>query len=299
MIKLMHIYLRQFLLLFTPPFSFAKRLTLGMLLLNLVVIGLAAFAIHEDQHEHERRARTNVQNLSQLLANDLGDVFFRSDLVLRTVVDEIEKNLVKGALQPAQLVVFLKQQRSHLPEIISLRVTDENGLISFGEGVSAGSPVDISDREHFILQRGNPNAGLIIARPVKTRISKEWAIPLTRRFNHPNGRFAGIVAITVPVAYFVNQFSKLDLGTHGLVAMRSAEHVSMARFPELQEGGGAIGQFAVSDQLRILLKDNPASVTYVAPSPADHIERIYSYQKLKDYPLYVVAGLATKDIMLE
>jgi diguanylate cyclase (GGDEF)-like protein/PAS domain S-box-containing protein len=295
----MQTYFKQFFSLLTHPPSFSKRLVVGILLLNLLVIGLAVFTIHEDRLEHERRARTTAQNLAQLLANDLSAVFGRSDLVLLSVVDEIEKQLAAGTVQRTRLDAYLTQQQSHLPEIISLRVTDEKGLIRYGEGVQPGTPVYISDREHFIQQLGNPKAGLVIARPIKTRISKEWAIPLSRRINHPNGRFAGIVSINISIAYFVNKFAKLDLGSHGLVVMRSAEHLSMARFPELQEGGGAIGQFAISDQLRNLLKDNPGSVTYVAHSPADRIERIFSYQKLADYPLYVVAGLATQDVLNE
>ena len=290
-------YLTQFFSLMKQPLSFAKRLLIGLLLLNLLLIGMAVFIIRDDRLEHENRARTTVQNLSQLLANDLGDVFNRSDLVLRTVVDEIEKQLATGAIQRSQLDAFLKHQQSHLPEIISLRVTDGVGLVRYGEGVPMGTPVDISDRDHFILQKGNPKAGLVIAKPVKARISKEWSIPLSRRIIRPNGDFAGIAYINIPVAYFVKKFSVLDLGSHGLVAMRSTDNIAMARFPEMQEGGGAIGQFAISDQLRSLLKGNPGSVTYVAHSPADRIERIFSYQKLANYPLYVVPGLALQDVL--
>jgi diguanylate cyclase (GGDEF)-like protein/PAS domain S-box-containing protein len=292
-------YFMQSFSFLVPPLSFAKRLFIGLLLLNLLVIILAAFTIHEDRLEHERRARTNAQNLSQLLANDLSAVFDRSDLVLRTVGDETEKQLATGAIQRVRLDAFLKQQQSHLPEITSLRVTDENGLVRYGEGVPAGSAVDLSDREFFILQRGNPKAGLVITRPVKSRISKEWIIPLSRRINRRNGDFAGIVYANIPVAYFVNKFDDLNLGSNGLIALRSAEHISIARYPEVLEGGGAVGQFALSDQLRSLLKDNPDSVTYVAPSPSDRIERIFSYHILADYPLYVVAGLATGDILDE
>jgi diguanylate cyclase (GGDEF)-like protein/PAS domain S-box-containing protein len=291
--------MKQFISMLTQPMGFAKRLFAGMLLLNLLVIGLAAFTIREDRQEHENRARTTAQNLSLLLASDLSDDFDHSNLVLRNVVDEVEERLAAGTVQGAQLDAFLRQQQSYLPEIINLRVTDANGLVRYGDGVSAGTAFDISDRDHFIRQRGNPKAGLVVARPVKARTSKEWVIPLSRRINRPNGKFAGIVYINISVAYFVNKFAKLDLGSHGLVAMRSAEHISMARFPELREGGGAIGQFAISDQLRSLLKDNPDSVTYIAPSPADRVERIYTYQKLRDYPLYVVAGLATQDVMQE
>lgn len=295
----MHTYFKKLLSLKIHPLNFTRRMVIWMLLLNLLVIGLAAFTIHEDRLEHERRARITAQNLSTLLANDLNAVFARSDLVLRTVVDEIEELLAAGPVQRVRLDAFLKQQQSHLPEIISLRATDDNGLVRYGEGVQTGTPVDLSDRDFFILQRGNPKAGLVIARPVKARISKEWVIPISRRINRPNGNFAGIVYLNIPVTYFVNKFAALNLGSQGLITLRSTEHISMARYPEVLEGGGAIGQFAISDQLRNLLKNNPVSVTYVAPSPADHIERFFSYQKLDGYPLYVVAGLAMRDILDE
>jgi len=123
-----------------PSLSFAKRLMIGMLLLNLLVIGLAIIAIREDRLEHEARARINVHNLAHLLEFDISAVFGRSDLVLRTVVDEIERQLVSGSLNRQRLDSFLKQQHTHLPEITSLRVTDENGLVRFGEGVPAGPP---------------------------------------------------------------------------------------------------------------------------------------------------------------
>lgn len=295
----MHTHFKRLFSLITQPLNFTRRTVIGILLLNLLVIGLATFTIHEDRIEHERRARITAQNLSQLLENDLSAVFGRSDLFLRTVVDEIEKQLAAGTIQRVRLDAYLTQQKSHLPEIISLRVTDVNGLVRYGEGVPTGTPIDISDREHFIQQKGNPKAGLVIAKPVKARISNEWSIPVSSRINRPNGDFAGIVYVNIPVAYFVKKFGKLDLGSHGLVAMRSTDNISMARFPEMLEGGGAIGQFAISDQLRNLLKDNPDSVTYVTHSPADRIERFFSYRKLAGYPLYVVAGLATQDIMNE
>lgn len=200
------------------PLSFGRRLIIGMLLLNLLVIGLAIFVVKEDRLEHMGRARINARNLANLLEHDVSAVFDRSDLVLLTVADEIERQLLAGPIQRQRLEAFLKQQQTHLPEIISLRITDENGLVRFGEGVPTGTRVDLSDREHFILQKGNPKAGLVIAKPVKARISKEWSIPLSRRLNYRNGDFAGIVYINIPVSYFVRKFASLDLGSNGLIA---------------------------------------------------------------------------------
>lgn len=285
--------------LFRSSRAFAARLVAGVLLLNLVVIGLAAFVIYEDRIEHDARARITVQNLSQLLERDLSAVFDRIDLALRIVADDIEKQSAAGVMDGARLNAFLKHHQTHVAEIISLRVTDADGLVRYGEGVSAGSTVDLADREFFIAHRGDPKAGLVIAKPVQARISREWVIPVSRRLSRPDGAFAGIVYVNVPVAYFVKKFSELTLGPHGLVALRSVEHVSMARYPAVPDGGGQVGQFALSDQLRVLLKDSPDSASYVAPSPSDHIERTFSYRRLKEYPLYVVVGLASQDILRE
>jgi diguanylate cyclase (GGDEF)-like protein/PAS domain S-box-containing protein len=279
--------------------NFTIRLVTGIVLLNLVVIGLAAFAIYADRFEHEERARVTAQNLSLLLEREVGSVLDRLDLGLQVAADEYEELAALGPIDEAGFNAFLKHLQSHLREIISLRVTDANGLVRYGEGLQAGTAVDLSDSEFFIHQRDNPKAGLVIAKPVQARISKEWVIALSRRLNRPGGAFAGIVYVNISVSYFVKKFSVLEMGSHGLVALRSMDHLSMARYPQAEQGGGAVGQSALSDQLRGLLTDNPSSVTYIAPSPTDHIERIYSYNKLKDYPLYVIVGLARQDTLSE
>lgn len=279
--------------------NFASRLVLGVLLLNGVVLGLAASAIYADRLEHTARARITAQNVSLLLEREISAVFDRLDLSLHIAAEEIEKQLAAGTLNEERLAAFLKLHQSHLPEVISLRVTDAQGIVRYGDGVVAATRVDLSDREHFIVPRGNPRAGMVIARPVKARISQAWSIPVSRRLNRADGEFAGIVYVNVPVAYFVKKFSALALGSHGVVALRSMDQVSVARFPEMQEGGGAVGQVAISDQLRSLLRDNPSSITYIAPSPTDHVERIFSYNKLANYPLYVIVGLAMQDTLAE
>jgi hypothetical protein len=268
----------------SSPRHFTARLVAGILLLNLVVMGLAAFAIYEDKLEHEGRARVVTQNLSLLLEHDVSAVFDRIELSLNIVADEHDELVAAGPINAVVFNAFLKHLQSHLSEIISLRVTDANGLVRYGEGVQAGTRVDLSDREFFVQQSGNPKAGLVIGKPVQARISKEWVIPVSRRLNRPSGAFAGIAYANIPVAYFVQKFSSLNLGKHGLVILRSVDHISMARYPEVQEGGGVVGQYALTDQLRNLLRDNPDSVTYVAPSPSDHIERTFSYRKLAAYP---------------
>jgi len=282
---------------FRFPRNFTARMVAGIVLFNLAVVGLAAFAIHEDRLEHEARARVSAQNLSLLLEREISAVFDRIDLALFIVVDGIEAQSTAKGLDKARLNAVLTDHQAHLPETFSLRATDANGVVRHGDGVSAGTVIDLSESEYFVLQRSNPKAGLVIAKPVQAGISKKWVIPVSRRLNRPDGAFAGIVYGNIPVDYFVKKFASLTLGPHGMVALRSVEHISMARYPVVQEGVGLIGQFTLSDQLRSLLKDNPGSVTYVARSPSDHIERTFAYHQLANFPFYVVVGLSTQDTL--
>lgn len=278
---------------------FNGRLLGGLLLLNLLGLGLAARAIYDDRMEREGQARVSVQNISLLLERETNAVFDRVDLGLHTVVDEVESQIANGRVNDERLNAFLKHHQGHLPETVSLRVTDANGRVRHGEGVLPTQEINLRDREFFILQRENLKAGPVIGKPLRDRINQAWSIPVSRRVNRPGGEFAGIVYINIPVAYFVKKFASLELGPHGLVALRSAELISMARYPEVQEGGGVVGQVAHSEQLRDLFKTQRSSATYVARSPSDEIERTFSYNKLANYPLFLIVGMARQDYLAE
>jgi diguanylate cyclase (GGDEF)-like protein/PAS domain S-box-containing protein len=273
---------------------FTLRLISGLLLLNLLVIGLVGWVLNESRVEYQQQARTTSQNLSRMLEYDIGSTFDRIDLVLKNVVDEFETQLATGRGDESRLNSFLGRQHRRLPDLVSLRVADPEGLVRYGEGVDRNGPLNVSDSEYFIQQRGNPKAGLVIGKPLRAPIGHEWSIPVSRRLNRPGGEFAGVVFANLPVAYFVKKFSSLQIG-RGIIALRTNDFIALARYPEAKEGAGVLGQPSASDELRRLLQDNPKSVTYVTDSPSDHLERTLSYNKLANYPLYVVVGLASKD----
>lgn len=277
------------------PHGFTVRLVLGTLLLNGLVVALAALAIADGRITHGEHARITVQNVSLLLERDVSAVFDRIGQLLRISVDEVEQQLAAGRIDERRLNAFLSKQQTPLPENIGLRVSDAQGRVRYGEGVPPGSALNVGDRDHFTRPRDDPQAGLVIGRPVQ--VGPAWSIPVSRRLNRPDGQFAGIVYVNVPVAHFVRMFAALNLGEQGLIAMRNTDHVSMARYPETPEGGGAIGQIAVSSQLRGLLRSQPSSVTYIAPSPVDRLKRVYTYRRAAAYPLYVVAGVSVEDYL--
>jgi diguanylate cyclase (GGDEF)-like protein/PAS domain S-box-containing protein len=280
--------------------DFKVRLLLGVGMLNVLVLGLAGITMRNDLLEQQARARVSSENIAGLLEYDVSAAFSRIDLVLQTVVDEVEREQATRGLDTQRLNDFLKRQRSHLPEISALRLTDERGRIRYGDGlVTPNQVIDVSDREHFVRQRDDANVGFFVGKPIMARINRQWSLPVSRRIQRADGGFAGTVFATVPVAYFTERFSQLKLGARGVVALRTADNLSVARYPELLAGGGAVGQFALSEQLRELLNTRPDRAVYVARSPVDQIERTFAYRRLAAYPLYIIVGLASRDTLAE
>lgn len=279
--------------------NFTVFLVAGVLLLNALVAGVALLGAASSKREFQARARITTQNLSLLLERDLSSVFDRIDLTLNTVVDEAERQIKAGGISRTTFNDFLSHQQHRLPEIISLRVTDEGGAVRYGEGVPLASAVDVSDRGFFVRARSSVDPGVIVGKPVQARISAQWVVPVARRISRPDGRFAGIAYANLPASYFADKLASLSLEQRGLVALRYTDHFSLARHPESFEGGEAVGQLPISDQLRELLKSDPASVSYDAPSPTDGVERTYTYTRFQKYPLYVVVGVAQDDYLGE
>lgn len=280
--------------LFTlSPSNLTARLVIGSLLLNLLVFALAALSLYEDKRQHEERTAIATKNLAELLERDISATFDRIDLILRGAVDKLEARLASGNMDEARLNAYLARQQARLPEIDGLQTTDVLGQIRYGKGQAVG----LADQVPLMRQHSDPKAGLVIGKPIRTNTENSWVIPVSRRINQPDGTFAGVVQAHLPVAHFVSRFSALDLGLHGIVTFRDADFASLARYPEAQEGGGAIGQFAMSDELRSMLAQDVHRGTYFAPSPADHIKRIFSYRKTDAYPLYVIVGLARQDYL--
>jgi PAS domain S-box-containing protein len=283
---------------------------MGMLLLNLVVMAVAAMSIYKSWEQYNQRARVAAENMSILLGREIGSVLNRISIALQNTVQayELEKPIATNRLKAEHFNDFLRQQQTFLPSGLRLRVTDQDGIVRYGAGIVPGMMLDVSKRENFMLEKEKEKekekeADLVISAPVRALNRDEWVIPVSRRLNRPDGSFAGIAYVNIPTSFFVESFAALNVGANGLIALRNENQIMLARYPVVQTGGGAVGQFAISDQLRTLLQDNqshpdqPLSFTYSTRSPSDGLERIFSYRQLLPYRLAFGVGLAPQDYL--
>jgi len=275
------------------------QVVLGALLSNLFMVVLVGLIIYQSHLQYERNAESMTQSLSHVLEESLSDTLQKIDIALLAASDEANKEFASGKVNREALNAFLLRQQERLPEISSLRIVDENGIIQFGTGVRADNKVDISDRSHFQYLRDHNDAKLYVGDPIFARIDKQWMLPIARRLNHADGSFAGGVYTLISLEKISEMFSHLDVGPHGIVNLRDGNLNIIVRHPETMGPGTFIGKNTLSPPLKKLIDAGNKIGTYHVPGVLDSIERTYSYRKIDEHPLYVTVGFAADDYLAE
>lgn len=277
--------------------SFGVRLAAGALLINLLIAGTIAISLRQSYLQHREKAEIASRNLVALLDEEIGSDFEKIDMVLLSAADEVSRQAATGGVDRKSLNAYLQRLLTRLPEAISLRVTDAQGRVKFGNGLQPGAEVNVSDREYFTRQRAAAANEMVIARPLFARISNEWSIPVSRRISGPDGSFAGVVYVNTSLDHLYKTFASLEFGPHGCVVLFNPEREIYSRYPERAGTGSAVGSKIAISSLQGLMQSGQSAATYEARSTLDGAKRIYSYRKLDDQPLYVMAGLAEEDYL--
>jgi len=281
------------------PSPLALKIAIIALVLDGFVLSLAGVSAYGNYRQHYIRAEIISRNLSAVLAETVRGYLDRMDFGLRVATDgaEREAKLVGGD----QSIVdeALRKAHARVPEATAFWVAGADGVTRRGsQGVGALNDVDLSDRDYFRYLRDHPDAGMAISRPLVGRISGQWVMVLARRITTADGGFGGIAYASMPVRRLSEIFSSVDLGRDDGISMRGPlpDLGAIARFPETVGGRPAVGNPAVSSELRTMTEAYPDKGTYLARAGIDGIERVLSYHRVDGYPYYVVVGLATSRI---
>ena len=218
----------------------------GVLIINLVMAGFAAFHLNQSHERTLEQVRLSTRNMAALMENNIEDSGRRIDLALLAIVDALEQQLVTRSPDKIDVDSLIALYLKRVPEIDTLRITNPQGDVMWGNDVDPGKPASYADRDFFAEHRRYPGQRLIVPEPLFGRLSKFWILPFTRSYRFPDGSFAGVVGAAVPVSYFFEHLSALEVGAHGSAVMRHARRNLITRFPAVEGPGGKTGDPTVS-----------------------------------------------------
>ncbi|MCY0852760.1 ATP-binding protein [Cupriavidus sp. D39] len=166
-------------------------------------------------------------------------------------------------------------------------VLDETGRIRASTN-PAFEPLDLSDRAHFRVHIDNPRPTLYVSKPLVGRTSGRWVVQLSKGIVAPNGRFRGVVVVSLDPLSLTNVYKSIYLGNKGVIGVLGTEDfIFRAR---LSGSSATPGQFVpASSEVRKALS-GPGDAQVTDESPIDGIERIFGIQRLSRGDLAVVVG---------
>ncbi len=107
----------------------------------------------------------------------------------------------------------------------------------------------------------------MIGRPVKSRSGGQWIITASRRFNHPDGSFAGVVLTSIDVAYFMQFYRRFDIGPNGSVSLLNDDGIMLAGVAT--RAAPIVGRDMSESPLFTDMGKRPDAAAYYFKSPLD------------------------------
>uniref|UniRef100_Q47A53 Sensory/regulatory protein RpfC n=1 Tax=Dechloromonas aromatica (strain RCB) TaxID=159087 RepID=Q47A53_DECAR len=277
---------------------FRRTLLAIVVAINCLAICVGAYTLYDSRQLYDRQAEAESRNLARALDENLAVSLGRVEVTLGSVVDRLEEELNRHAtLQEVSLASFIKRAESHLGAHVRVRVSDESGMVILGGDVVPGTTT-WGGRSFFRQLKEHPETGTLINDPVLGYVTKVHLVPVAARYRYPDGRFAGIVSVAVPVSYLSDQLAKLDYGPHGLAVLRDAKLNLITRYPALNKPEGELGAPIYNKTLIAGIEDGKRSFFYHTQTTPDGVSRLITYQRLSSMPFHLIVGLAHDDYLL-
>ena len=260
----------------------------------VAILALAGWHAWSSRAVDLRTAEVEVENLARSLTQHAEDTFELADTVLVGLVDRLETDGT-GPAAVAKIHKFLQLRKAAGKRIRGIFIYDENGRwLATTENVDMAS-FNNSDRDYFQHHKSSPDRGTLIGRPVKSRSGGQWIITTSRRFNHPDGSFAGVALTTIDAGYFAKFYEQFDIGQNGAVSLLNTDGIMLARSAD--ENGTFVGRDMSSAPLFKSIARRARSGVYYFTSPLDGQRRLSFYKMSERYPVVVLATKAEAEVL--
>ncbi|MDO8973108.1 diguanylate cyclase domain-containing protein [Reyranella sp.] len=245
------------------------------------------------RHEALKAAEVDVANIAQSLVQHADDSFELADSLVIGLVHRLETDGIgPGAVQRLRDDIDLR--KGTMGRVRALFVYDAAGRwLATSESVNPAL-FNNSDRDYFKQHRASPDKGLLVGSPIRSRSGGQWVITASRRFDHPDGSFAGVVLATIDASYFANFYKRFDLGPTGVINLIDKSGIILARSVDNETSVGR--DISSTPLIRDMDARRPAGLYYFR-SPFDQTMRLSYYRLSERFPLLVLATEAKDEVL--
>ncbi|MEY4751191.1 MAG: hypothetical protein RIQ60_3405 [Pseudomonadota bacterium] len=285
----------------------------GFVVLALwVTVGLV---LQRDKAAETHQAEASLHHMTLAFAEHASRVFSQADLLARQVRSDWRR---QG--KAIDLAASLHAYTGNVPAgpLLQVSVLGSDGQLlasSLGTGGNQGSggraptaarsgrssdgapQQPATGKDYFAaLARGGTDDTPYLSRTQLDDSLGQWVMHVGRRLEDGEGRFAGVVLVTVQPSFVSRFFGEASLGRQGLIALIGHDGQVRARAAANGQIGGLDQSSSALFREMTLHKRDEAPRAVSATSPVDGVERLYAYRSLNDFQAFAVAARSQDEI---
>lgn len=239
-----------------------------------------------------RNATTATANLARSLAQHAQQTFETADTILIGLRERFERDGT-GPEALARTESHMRNRAAYQRRVHGLYLLDEHGdrLASSIEGLPTKN---YADREYFRYHQTHAEDDLLIGPPVQGKGDGVWIVTITRRVNHPDGSFAGVVNATLALDQFQKFYDTFDIGDNGVITLTNGVGTIVVRRPfSAANVGRTMGGSAIfRDHV-----DASESRSFEYKALLDAEIRMGSYHRVRGFDLLVIVGRQKSEVL--
>jgi diguanylate cyclase (GGDEF)-like protein/PAS domain S-box-containing protein len=256
-----------------------------------VLIGLEVSRVITQHSEVLADSRKETANLTSSLLQHAELTFRTADAILVGVVERLENEPLNATMHERLKAWFGREVQSST-QFVGFGIVDSSGMMIVNT-FDTKEQAKCNDRDYFLYHSLHDDNKLVIGRPVHGRLSGVWIIPVSRRFNNPDGTFGGVVVAAINPHYFQDLYDRLELGNNGAVVLATTDGTLLVRRPFVEAD---VGHDMTRGYIFSRLKEAPSGSVEIK-ALIDGVMRFNSYEKGNTYPIFVVVGQNMEELL--
>ncbi len=179
-----------------------------------------------------------------------------------------------------------------LPQIGAVLLIDAAGQVRASGQPMPAATAEASRREAFVAQREH-STGLFVARHNVNQAAHPAGFDISRRRSTQDGGFDGVIVVSARPEYFAEFFRTVSRNENASALLMRDDGSVLVRYPPI------LGNLIFSSDRPVMraIAATPHRGVFWGRGGTDGIRRLFGYQRVGGYPLYVVFGIPRQGIL--
>jgi signal transduction histidine kinase/CheY-like chemotaxis protein/HPt (histidine-containing phosphotransfer) domain-containing protein len=255
-----------------------------LIMASVVAIGGSVFAwrqMNEGDQAQSRLDAAVTQNIAVLMEE--------IDVTLQSAIGG-RQSVASLTLSEPERSALLFERTPQYRYINFIDVLNADGVI-LAKMPERQEPSEWWNRDYFVALRKAPSNTLFIGQPFGHSPEGFAYFPVSRRLTGSDGTFAGVVVMSVKLAYLRELLSNLKPGPHDSVTLLRDDGTILMRLPFNPNSAGSLVDAGIP--FREFMQSGATPIT--ARDPIDRVERRFEFHRVGTLPLVVSVGIATDE----